>query len=59
MQLSLYKQKLKRRGKKVLETKQLNKFAPTDIILGLVHTEKSYKQQKLNVNVKVPVLDKD
>lgn len=59
MQLSLYRQKLKRRGEKVLETKQLKKFAPTDIILGLIRTEKSYKQQKLNVKVKVPVLDKN
>jgi len=59
MQVSLYRQKLKRRGQKVLETKQLKKFAPTDIILGLVNTEKAYKQQKVVSKIKVPVLDKD
>ncbi len=59
MQVSLYRQKLKRRGQKVLETKQLKKFAPTDIILGLVKTEKSYKQQKMLIKTKVPVLDKN
>jgi large subunit ribosomal protein L23 len=59
MQVSLYRQKLKRRGQKVLETKQLKKFAPTDIILGLVNTEKAYKQQKVVSKIKVPVLDKN
>jgi len=39
MQISLFKSKLKRRGQKVLETKQLGKFAPTDIILGFIKTE--------------------
>jgi len=59
MQVSLYRQKLKRRGQKVLETKQLQKFAPTDIILGIVKTEKSDSQLKTVSKVKVPVLDKD
>jgi len=59
MQVSLYRQKLKRRGQKVLETKQLKKFAPTDIILGLVNTEKAYKQQKVVSKIKVPVLDEN
>ena len=59
MQVSLYRQKLKRRGQKVLETKQLQKFAPTDIILGFIKTEKSDKQLKTVSKIKVPVLDKD
>ena len=59
MQVSLYRQKLKRRGQKVLETKQLQKFAPTDIILWFVKTEKSDKQLKTVSKVKVPVLDKN
>ncbi len=59
MQVSLYRQKLKRRGKKVLETKKLWKFSPADIIVGIVKTEKAYKQQKVVSKVKVPVLDKN
>ena len=59
MQVSLYRQKLKRRGQKVLETKQLQKFAPTDIILGFIKTEKSDKQLKTVSKIKVPALDKD
>ncbi len=59
MQVSLYRQKLKRRGQKVLETKQLKKFALTDIILGVINTEKSHNMLRLVSKVKVPVLDKD
>lgn len=58
MQISLYKQKLKRRGQKVLETKKMWKFAPTDIILGFVKTEKTDSQVKMISKVKVPILDK-
>jgi len=58
MQISLYKQKLKRRGQKVLETKKLWQFAPTDIILGFVKTEKTDSQVKIVSKVKKPVLDK-
>jgi len=59
MQVSLYRQKLKRRGQKVLETKQLKKFAPTDIILWFIKTEESDKQLRTVSKVKVPVLDKN
>jgi len=59
MQVSLYRQKLKRRGQKVLETKQLKKFAPTDIILWFVKTEKSDRLLKTVSKVKVPVLDEN
>lgn len=59
MQISLYKQKLKRRWQKVLETKKLWQYAPTDIILGFVKTEKSDGQVNIKTNVKTPVLDKN
>jgi large subunit ribosomal protein L23 len=59
MQVSLYKQKLKRRGQKVRETKKLGKFTSTDIILGFIKTEKSDNQLKTVSKVKVPVLDKN
>jgi len=59
MQISLFKSKLKRRGQKVLETKQLGKFAPTDIILGFIKTEKTDNQLRIVSKIKVPVLDKD
>jgi ribosomal protein L23 len=59
MQVKLYRQKLKRRGQKVLEAKQLTKFAPTDIILGFVKTEKSDNQLKTVSKVKKPLLDKN
>ena len=59
MQISLFKSKLKRRGQKVLETKQLGKFAPTDIILGFIKTEKTDNQLKIVSKIKVSVLDKD
>jgi len=59
MQISLFKQKLKRRGQKVLETKKLWQFAPTDIILGFIKTEKTDNQLKTVSKVKVPVLDKN
>ena len=41
MQVKLYRQKLKRRGQKVLETKKLGKFNSADIILGFIKTEKT------------------
>ncbi len=59
MQTSLYKQKLKRRGQKVLETKKIWQFAPTDIILGFIKTEKTDNQVKIVSKVKTPVLDKN
>ena len=59
MQISLFKQKLKRRGQKVKDTKKLKQFAPTDIILGFIKTEKTDNQLKTVTKVKVPVLDKD
>ncbi len=58
MQISLFKSKLKRRGQKVLETKKLWQFAPTDIILGFIKTEKTDNQLNTTSKVKVPVLDK-
>lgn len=59
MQTSLYKQKLIRRWQKVLETKKLWQFSPTDIILGFVKTEKTDNQTRIVSKVKVPVLDKN
>ena len=59
MQISLYRQKLKRRGQKALETKKLWQFASTDIILGFVKTEKTDSQVKMVSKVKKPVLDKE
>ena len=59
MQTSLFKQKLKRRGKKVKDTKKLKQFAPSNIILGFVKTEKTDNQLKIVSKVKVPVLDKN
>lgn len=58
MQIWLYRQKLKRRWQKVLETKKLGKFFETDIILGFIKTEKTDSQVKMIANVKTPVLDK-
>ena len=58
MQISLYRQKLKRRGQKALETKKLWQFASTDIILGFIKTEKTDSQVKIVSKVKKPVLDK-
>jgi len=58
MQISLYRQKLKRRGKKVLETKKLWQFAPTDIIIGFIKTEKADSQLKVVSKIKKPVLNK-
>jgi hypothetical protein len=56
MQISLFKTKLKRRGQKVLEAKKLKQFAPTDIILGFIKTEKTDNQLKTVSKVKVPVV---
>ena len=56
MQISLFKQKLKRRGQKSLETKKLWQFAPTDIILGFIKTEKTDNQLKTVSKVKTPVI---
>lgn len=40
--MTLYKEKLRRRGQKVKETKLLWKFSPNDIILGIItETEKA------------------
>ncbi len=58
MQTSLFKQKLQRRGKKANDTKKLKQFAPSDIILGFIKTEKTDNQLKTISKVKVPVLDK-
>ena len=58
MQISLYRQKLKRRGQKVLETKKLWQFTSTDIVLGFIKTEKTDSQVKIVSKVKQPVLDK-
>ena len=57
MQISLFKQKLKRRGQKVRETKKLWQFTPTDIILGFIKTEKTDNQLKTVSKVKVPVIE--
>lgn len=58
MQIWLYKRKLKRRWKKVLDTKKLWKFSETEIILGFVKTEKTDSQVKIVSKIKTPVLDK-
>lgn len=59
MQISLYRQKLKRRGLKSVETKKVGQFATTDIILGFIKTEKTDSQLKIVSKVKVPQLDKE
>lgn len=41
-----FREKLQRRARKSLQLKALSKFAPYDIILAPVLTEKTYKQQE-------------
>jgi len=59
MQTSLFKQKLQRRSEKSNDTKKLKQFAPSDVILGFIKTEKTDNQLKTVSKVKVPVLDKN